>query len=159
MSDPLPFLMLSRDEDGQPAVVIDGSYETVKGSAELLAAVPALATPEGIGRYCDAINHFSKGGDYHVIHDPAAYVAKYQARRQAEDPDAPFVEGAARLRDFGVSDTSEITPPKLAGATVVFYAEQDFLGLPYRVTGPAPTQPGGGLRYEPLPTRPENADA
>ena len=155
MSDPLPFLMFSRDESGKPAIVIDGSFQLIGGPAELLAAAPALATPAGLDRYCDAINYFSRDGDYHVIHDPAAFVEKYQARLRAEDPDAPFVEGAARASDFGVFDTSEIAPPKVVGSTVVFYAEQDFLGLPYRVTGPLPAAPGGDLQYEPLPTLPE----
>ena len=157
MSDPLPFLMFSRDESGKPAVVINGSFQTVGGAVELLAAVPTLATPEGLDRYCDAINHLAKGGDYQVIHDPAAYVEKYQTRLRTEDPDAPFEEGVPRVTDFGISDTSEITPPKVVGSEVIFYAEQGFLGLPYRVTGPAPTEPGGDLRYEPLPALPQEA--
>ena len=56
-----------------------------------------------------------------------------------------------RVCDFGASDTSEIAVPRIEGQTVIFYAEADFLGVPYRVTGPAPTHPTGDLVYDPLP--------
>lgn len=147
MSETLPQLNLSLNANGKPVVLVDGA----EVSADTLAAkAPALATPEGLGQYCDALNHLARGEEYHVIHDPAAYADKYRQRLSTEDPDAPFVEGEPRLSDFGVCDTSEITPPKLEGEHVVFFAEDDYWGIPYRVVGPAPTGPGGALQYEPV---------
>jgi hypothetical protein len=37
---------------------------------------------------------------------------------------------------------------------VVFYAEHDYLGIPYRVTAPAPGRPAGEVEYHPVPASP-----
>ena len=37
---------------------------------------------------------------------------------------------------------------------MIFYAEDDYLGIPYRVTAPSPAHPQGEIRYEPLPMSP-----
>jgi hypothetical protein len=142
---------LSWNDKNVPVVLADGREAS---SLADLARLPILARPESLGLYCDAVNHLKYGRDYRVIHDPAAYAAKYQRRLAAEDPKAPWREGVVRLRDFGVCDTSLIHAPLLKGSAVTYFAEDNFLGIPYRVTAPAPGHPGGEIRYDPLPMKP-----
>lgn len=104
-------------------------------------------------RYCEAVNHLKYGWDYSVIHDPAAYAAKYHKRLSAEDPKVPWRE-AVCLCDFGICDTSVIHAPHQEGGTVTFFVVDNFLGIPYRVIAPAPGSPGGDATYDPLPMKP-----
>jgi hypothetical protein len=149
---------LSWNDDDAPVVIVEGrEIATVSD----LACVSSLGRPESLGVYCDAVNHLTYGRDHRVIHDPAAYAAKYHQRLNAEDPKVPWREGVVRLCDFGICDTSEIRVPLQQGSKVAFFVEDSFLGIPYRVTAPAPGQPGGEVTYTPLPMSPlpEPADA
>lgn len=123
-------------------------------AAELVAAVPALQEPANLGRYADAVNYLARGRQYRPIHDPDNFRAQYESRFQAEDPRAPFVDGEPRLSQFGHCEMDELQRPRVEGATVIFYAEHTYLGIPYRVTAPAPGQPEGEIKYVPLPMTP-----
>lgn len=156
MSEDLPLLTLSRDQEKNRIVVVTGTDVRASDPAGLATAASALAsTPEGLASYCDALNFLARDTEYRVIHDPAAFVARYERRLAAEDPNAPWQEGVVRLRDFGVCDTSVIAAPSVVGEKVVFFAEDDFTGLPYQVTGPAPSAPSGDVQYEPVPVKEE----
>jgi hypothetical protein len=122
--------------------------------AEALASAPELKAPGGLGKYCDVVNYLARGRKYRVIHDPDAYRARYDRRFLSEDPDAPFQEGVPRLRDFGLCQTAEIQAPRAEGGSVIFYVEDDFLGIPYRVAAPAPDRPEGDITYDPVPMSP-----
>lgn len=155
MTQPDPMRLVFTQNAGRRVVQSgDLAAATVE---ELITAVPALARPEHLAAYCDAVNHLARGRDYRPIHDADAYRHRYEQRYGAEDPKAPFQEGVPRLRDFGHAQTAEIQSPRVSGGTVTFYAEDGFLGIPYRVTAPAPGHPGGPVRYEPLPTQPDAA--
>ncbi len=144
----------SADND-KPVLEIEGTrFATLPA---LMLAVPELKQPEHLSRYCAALNHLAYGLEYRVITDSDAYRARYEAKYQAEDPEAPFEEGITRLHDFGYCDTSEIQAPRLDGGSVVFYVEDDFLSIPYRVTGPGPGEAEGDVQYEPLPMQPNKA--
>jgi hypothetical protein len=123
-------------------------------AAELVALVPDLARPESLPQYCAAVNYLAQGFRYRLIDDPDAYRTRYQRRLQAEDPLAPFQQGVLRLSDFGVCDTSAIQRPSRHNGAVIFYVEDDVLGIPYRVTAPGPEHPEGEAEYEPLPMSP-----
>lgn len=125
--------------------------------ADLVRILPDLANPDQLAWYCRAMNHLKYGSDYHLILDPDAYRNRYEKKYAAEDPEAPFEESVPRLRDFGHCKMDEIQPPRLLDGSVVFYVEDDYLGIPYRVTGPAPTAPDGTVNYEPLPMLPAKA--
>jgi hypothetical protein len=144
--------VLSTSDDNRPVVRIGGVR--VATLPELVAAVPALLQPENLPVWCAAVNHLTYGRQYRLIRDPDAYRARYQRRLASEDPREPWREGVVRLCDFGVADTSVIDTPQALGDAVVFYVEDDYLGIPYRVTAPLPDHPEGEVRYEPLPTTP-----
>ena len=141
------------EADGRPVVEVGAAKAATP--AELVAAAPALKQPDQLAAYCGALNHLKYGSEYHLILDPDAYRAKYRRRLESEDPNEPFHDGAPKLRDFGVCDTSEIRTPRVEGGSVIFYVEDDFLGIPYRVTAPDPEKPEGDVSYEPLPMTPE----
>ena len=144
--------VLGRDADGKPVITVGGTK--VATLAELVAAVPDLTRPERLDELCDDINHLQHGSDYRVIHDADAYRAWYEQRLQSEAPDQPFQSGVVRLRDFGHCETAEIQAPHQEGASLIFYVEDDYLGIPYRVTAPLPEQPDAEITYEPLPMSP-----
>jgi hypothetical protein len=139
-------------DDDRPVVEVGAAR--VATLADLVRAAPALKQPDQLPLYCRALNHLKFGTEYRLILDPDAYRARYQRRLESEDPKAPWQEGVVRVRDFGVCDTSEITAPRMEAGAVIFYVEDDFLGIPYRVDAPAPDHPEGEINYEPLPMSP-----
>src|SRR5271166_2762353 len=127
-------VVLQMSPEGEPSVTVGG--QTVASLAALGALGLDLSDPDSLMRYCEAANHLAYGYDYRIIRDPDAYRADYDARFAAEDPAAPWREGAPQLHDFGRSDTSAITLPRLEGDHVVAFVENDFLRIPYRATFP-----------------------
>src|SRR5437764_110992 len=120
----------SRD-DHRP--VVEVGAERVATLPDLIRAAPTLKRPDQLPLYCGALNHLQYGSEYRLILDPDAFRAQYEKRFQAEDPKAPFQEGMPRLRDFGHCDMEEIALPRLEEGVVIFYVEDDYLGIPYRV--------------------------
>jgi hypothetical protein len=152
MNQPEVEVILSADDEGRPLVRVGTARAGTLPA--LVGAAPELARPENLAAYCAAVNHLTYGSQYRLIRDPDAYRAKYQRRLHYEDPRQPWQEGVVRVCDFGVADTSQIQAPRLEGASVVFYVEDDYLGIPYCVTGPAPDHPDGEVVYDPLPMSP-----
>lgn len=89
-----------------------------------------------------------------MITDPDGFRSEFQGRLDAEDPEAPFEDGQPRISDFGTLDTAQIQSPQALDDSVAFYVEDDYLGIPYRVTAPHPDQPDGDVTYEPVPCSP-----
>ena len=139
--------------DGDQRIVSVGDAQAAT-LVDLMAAAPDLKKPENLGRYCDAVNYLARGNQYLPIYEPDAFRARYEKRFQAEDPKAPFQEGVPRLRDFGHSDLSLLALPRVEAGSVIFYVADDYLGIPYCVTAPAPEQPEGEIIYDPLPLSP-----
>ncbi len=142
-------LTFARNDSDQRIVLVAGA--PAKTLVELVALAPGLKEHENLGRYCDAVNYLARGSQYLPIYEPDTFRARYEKRFQAEDPKAPFQEGVPRLRDFGHCDLSEIALPNVEAGSVTFYVADDYLGIPYRVTAPAPEQPAGEITYDPLP--------
>jgi hypothetical protein len=142
-------LLTLTQNDGEQRVVAVGERQ-VETLADLVEAAPDLKKPENLVMYCRAVNYLSRGNEYRLIDDPDAYRAAYEKQFQAEDPKAPFQEGAPRLHDFGRCQAEEIETPRVADGSVIFYVKDDFLGIPYRVAAPAPDRAEGEVVYEPV---------
>jgi hypothetical protein len=145
-------IAFTQKDSGQRVVAV-GETQT-ETLADLVAAAPDLKKPENLGRYCDAVNYLARGDEYLPIYEPDAFRAHYERRFQSEDPKAPFEESAPRLRNFGHCDMAEIALPRVEAGSVIFYVEDDFLGIPYRVAAPGPDYPEGEITYDPLPMSP-----
>jgi len=145
----LPQIDLMMDATGMPMVRVayEAEYTEI---APLIAAVPALVQPNHAQDAALAVNHLSEGFEYGVILDPAAFRVDYMARYDAEEG-AEWQQGQPRLRDFGKPDLSRLAPPVIDGGTLVFFADDKYLGLAYQVTmslsEPTP-------EYQPVPVAP-----
>ena len=141
------------DEADNPTIAHGDA--TITSYAELVRAIPELKNRDQLLDLCRALNHLWRGNAYRLIADPEAYRRRYDERIAAEDPDAAWQEGVVRLRDFGICDVSQIAPPGVVGDQLIFYVEDDYLGIPYRVTASAPDQPTDDPSYEPVPVADE----
>lgn len=151
MADDMPTIGLGLTAEAKPVVVLENREETPADMATLLRVTPELASAAHATDLARAANHLAHGGDYRVITDPSAYEKTYRARLAKEDPDAPFRDGAVRLRDFGVPDFNEIIAPRYDGGRLAFCAADTFLGVPYRVELDSLT---AAPEYRPLPLTP-----
>ncbi len=132
MTDAIPQIEFGLGDNLERIVILDES-DSVDSIPALVSAVPGLMSPDCALQLAEAINHLAVGDGFDLISDPAAYQADYEARLAAEDPNQPWQEGVIRLSDFGRPDYSEIKAPFWNGTAVVFFAKDDFTGLPYRV--------------------------
>jgi len=148
MSDAPLKLSLETSDAGAPIATLGG--RRVGSLAELNELGLDLADADVLLVYIQAANHLAHAGDYQLIRDPAAYRAGYEARWDAEDPNAPFTEGAPRLHDFGRSDTASIDVPRLQGDHVVAFFEDDYLRIPYRAAFPIDAASAEEASYKPL---------
>jgi hypothetical protein len=144
MADSLPPLEMDFASNGAPVVVV----EDVEASdlSEALRLAPALGEPNWVRAYSRVVNHFSSGGDFEPIMDPSTFKAKYLAAYEAEDPDEEVGPGVIRLHNFGIPDFAAIHPPMKDGNTLIFFVENMFMGIPYKVTMRDGTQP----EYQPV---------
>lgn len=136
-------------DTGKLIVMIgDASYADLPA---VLAAAPALLEPANAGRFAQVLVHFAQGTEFAVIEDPAAFEAAYRARLATEDPAAPWRPGVYRLSDFGVPDFGQIHAPRCDGQTVVFFARDRLLGVPYRIVGQRTGEPLADSDFRPMP--------
>lgn len=144
MADALPPIGLDY-RAGAPHVIVGeqsaGDYDA------LLTLAPALSDPHWIRVRAQAVNHLAHGYDYDVILDPGAFKEAYLEEYDAEDPEAHPLPGQRNLRGFGVPQFDAIEAPKLEGDTLVFFATETYLGIPYRVVA----KPGEAPVYMPVP--------
>ena len=145
----LPQIDLMINATGMPMVRVayEAEYTEI---GPLIAAVPALVQPDHAQDAALAVNHLSEGFEYGVILDPQSFRAEYMAQYDAEEG-ADWQQGQPRLRDFGMPDLSLLAPPTIDDGTLVFFADDKYLGLAYHVTmslsDPSPD-------YQPLPVAP-----
>jgi len=156
MSDTPVNLILGLEDQNRVVIVEDvGRASDVSA---LMALAPDLASPDAALELARAVNHFAQGSGFSVIEDPAAYKAWYEAKLAEEDPSAPWNDAVIRLRDHGVPDFNTISAPEIAGGNLVFFAQDDLIGLPYKVQLPlgraAEAQDYEALTLTPLPSAP-----
>lgn len=144
----LPQIDLMISTTGAPMVRVayEAEYTEI---APLIAAVPALSQPDHAADAALAVNHLTEGFEYGVILDPKAFSLDYMTRYDAEE-DGEWQQGQPRLRDFGKPDLSVLAPPVIDNGTLVFFADDKYLGLAYHVTmsltDPTPA-------YQPVPVK------
>lgn len=151
MSDAVPHIDLGLTPGGEPVVIVGSAGEQARDMATMLRLAPGIALPAHAHDAALLVNHLAHGGDYRVIGDPQAFEAAYRAKLARENPSAPFRDGAPRLGDFGVPKFEEIKAPRFEGRSLVFYAEDRALGIPYRVTAAELT---AAPDYVPVPMTP-----
>lgn len=145
MADGLPPISLEVANSGSPYVIV-GEAQASDYDA-LMALAPALLEPDWIRVRAQLINHISNGYEYAVILDPEEFKEKYLAEFEAEDADTPAAPGQRRLRAFGKPDFDQIEPPKMDGDSLVFFAVDSYLGIPYRAVSDGA---GTELTYTPM---------
>lgn len=144
MADGLPPISMDFKDDGTPVVMV--AEAEARDLAQVLSLAPALGDAKWLRAYVRVANHLAKGDRFDPIMDPPAFEAAYRAAYEAEDPEEPPVPGNARLRNYGLPDFSVIKPPAMVGDTLVFFARNTFMGIPYKVTMPKGAEP----TYEPV---------
>lgn len=149
MTEKTPEITLGIDDDNKSVVFVE--YDRSYNMKDFLALLPGVKLEENATMLALALNHFARETEYDVIEDPKAFEEKYRATLAKEDPKAPFDPYTPRLSNYGTPDFATIQKPKFDGKTLVFYAVDIYLGLPYKITAE-------GLEstpsYEPLPMTP-----
>ena len=130
--------------DGTPIIVING--ETVKDIHRIIEIEPRYGNPQWVSGYSQLVNHLSEGYDHELILDAQEFKKKYMEKYNSEDPNEEVGPGVIRLRNFGIPDFSLIAPPEYQGDTLVFFTENVFMGIPYKVTMKKAEAP----QYEPV---------
>jgi len=153
MVDDLPPISFVENNDG--AAIVRIAAVEVDSRAELLDVAPFLLDPEHVVLYAQAVNHLAHGYDFIVIEDPAAFKKAYDEKlaEEAKDP-GPHPGVARRLSTFGRPDLDQITAPAIDGDKLTFYAEQVFLGIPYKVEAAASQTAIGEPSYKPMEMKP-----
>jgi hypothetical protein len=132
---------LINDEMAECILSDEGPVVSYRGSrfatlADLSEAAPALMAPENLTVYCRISNFFFKGISFDFIEDIKAYQKGYEERRSYEKR---RTEGLISCgADFGPFDVSEMHAPSIEGGNLVYFVEDAYYGIPYRVTSPFP---------------------
>ena len=93
-------------------------------------------------------DHLSEGFEFGVITDPDGFQSAY-LEQIAKEADTEWQQGQPRLSDFGTPDFSTLTGPMIDNGTLVFFADDKYLGIAYRVTMPFDALVAD---YQPMPT-------
>jgi hypothetical protein len=144
MTDALPAIEMDFSPGGAPVVIVE--TVEVTDPAAILPLAPDLTKPEWVFAYTALVNHLAQGARFEPIYDPEEFKAAYMAKYDAEDPNEAPDQGVNRLHDFGIPDFAAITAPHMEGETLVFFAENTYMGIPYRAT----MAPGQQPDYQPV---------
>ncbi|MEM1428269.1 MAG: hypothetical protein AAGG09_02315 [Pseudomonadota bacterium] len=150
MADGLPPLNMDVNASGAAVVIVDG--QEVQDVSGLLDLAPNIVEPKYARAYARLVNHLTHGYEYNVIMDPAAFETRYRAKYEAEDPDAKPRAGQIRLRNYALPNFSAIQPPAIEGSKLIFYAENAYLGVPYRVEAGTAVSTIGKPEYSLVPS-------
>lgn len=134
------------EASGRPIVIAD--EQRYDAMSDLLIAHPELASAEQLPVFCRLLLHFHPGPGCMPIEDPGKFRARYAAlvRYGMENPG-----GISTTADFGPFDVSEISEPKVANDTLIFYAEEMLHNVPYRVEVPWPYRKEEKVKFLLLP--------
>lgn len=143
----LPPVDLLLSPVGKPMVRVAEEQEYTDIPA-LIGALPALMEPGAATTTARAVNHLTEGFEYGVITDPDGFKSAYLAQLEQE-ADTEWQQGQPRLSDFGRPDFSDLAVPEISDGTLVFFADDKYLGIAYRVTMPFDTSV---VDYQPIPT-------
>ncbi|HMO07264.1 MAG TPA: hypothetical protein PKD10_06395 [Paracoccaceae bacterium] len=144
MADGMPPINFDYATDGAPVVIV--AEAPAKNLDEALRLAPALGDPKWTAAYAQVANHLAHGDRFSVILDPEAFRTGYLAQREAEDPAEAPAPGRIRLRNYGIPAFDTIARPGMEGGSLVFFAVNTSLGIPYRVT----MAPGAAPVYRPV---------
>lgn len=116
----------------------------------LSEASPALMQVQNLSLYCRIANFLCNGISFMFIEDIQAYQKGYGQRRSYEKRRTEGLESSAA--DFGPFEVSGMHTPRIEGGNLVFYVEDAYYGIPYRVTSPFPvSKERGNPTYSLLP--------
>lgn len=128
--------------EDEPTVEISG--QQFKSVPELAKAHPQLTAEEHIDTYCKLANFLFTGILYTYIDDPVAFTERYD--HQVEEAEKT---GNASNPPFGPFCTDEIKKPKIENGELIFYVEDTYNRIPYRVRAAHPYLPDSGkAQYE-----------
>lgn len=144
MADMLPPIEMDFGANGAPTVIVEEAEAADLDGVLKLA--PALSDPKWVRALARVANHLAHGDDYALIVDPAEFEKKYREAYDAEDPDEEVGPGTIRLHNFGIPDFTAIHPPMMEGDKLIFFAENVFMGIPYRAEMPSGAEPD----YQPV---------
>ena len=120
---------------------------------ELIDVLPSLSNAENRLHLAQAINFLARGLEFHVIEEPEEFNSAYEIRINQEIRQ-PQYGSPLRLTDYGIFDTSLIHLPIVEKGFFVFYVENEYNGLPYKVSISYPLREAQAqIRYELLPYR------
>lgn len=108
--------------------------ERIEKISELAKEFPAFLNEPVV--YAQMVEHLSGNGSYRfdLILDPEAFQKEYMEKYNAEDPAQERTTSASLLHDFGVPDFSQLKLPEIVDGTLIYYAENTHMGVPYKVT-------------------------
>ena len=132
MNDDLPLINYDVSVNGTPYVTIDDTQ--VDTPSDLIAAAPFLDGEDHVHTHAFLLNHMTEGYSHALIDDVAAFQKQYMERYNAEDPEEERGPGTVRLHNFGIPDFASMHQPMKIGDELVFFVENKFLGVPYKVT-------------------------
>lgn len=149
-SDGTSDISVDMTEDGDAMVVSvtkgDQTY-LARTVDDLLLVMPFLrTTTQWVPMFARLVNYLSEGYRFEIIMQPETFEATYRATYEAEDPNEEVGPGVNRLHNYGLPRFSEIAPPRKEGDVLIFYAENMYMGYPYKVTYSGE----GAPEYEPV---------
>ena len=151
MAEDIPYIGFGLSAEGEAVVTVGAAeYQTHEA---LLDVAPYLLDSQHAALYAKAVNHFAHGFEYEVIEDPADFKEAYLAQLEQEKG-GDWDQTIAQLSDYGTPDFDLIAPPSITGDDLVFFARDDYSGVPYRVTAKVSQSAIGAPDYEPMEMTP-----
>lgn len=123
----------------------------IDGLPAMIARLRGVTDANELREGCRAINYLAHGFQYRPIDDIGAFSRRYQSQYKADQEAQTWEDDLAQLPDFGEFDLAELHPPHVEGDVLTFFVEDDYHGLPFRVS--VPLSPGAAIP-EPLPYQP-----
>jgi hypothetical protein len=124
----------------QPEIEYQGkNYSSL---VDLIADAPFLADPSNLLQYIHIANFLFTGLDFSVIEDAEDYKKRYQT------------SAGKFIREYGIYDVTSISTPYVEGNNLIFFAENNSSGVPYKAVSTYPYARGGNSEYALLPQVP-----
>lgn len=114
--------------------IVEVNAETYLEIEPLLLDYPMLLEANNLLLYAQVLNFFAAGIVYDLIENPTAFKQKYIDLNAVIQTKPSIAEESS----FGPFDVSEITLPKLEDGQFIFYVEDAYNKIPYKVKVPHP---------------------